>query len=171
MYSNSGDKIMAIFGNIDVVKQQANGEKFKRAFEYLELALKTASNENKRLLDLEIGAFEKVDLNDSSFALEQVYYSKNRSECFFESHKDYIDIQFILDGEEIIEVCDVNQLVVSQEHDKTMDLIKYHPTGQASTIRLKKGDVAIFYPKDGHMPCVQVDKSVKVVKTVVKVAI
>ena len=171
MHSDSGDKIMAIFGNMDVIKQQASHEKFKRAFEYLEVVVKTASNENKRLLALEIGAFEKVDLNDANFALEQVYYSKNRNECFFESHKDYIDVQFILDGEEIIEVCNVDQLVVDQEYDKTMDLIKYYSTEQASKIRLKKGDVAIFYPEDGHMPCVQVDDSVKVVKTVVKVAV
>ena len=162
---------MAIFGNINLVKEQIVNDRFKKAFEYLELALQNDSSINKRLLDMNIGSFKKVDLDDLNFALEQVYDSKDRRECFFESHKSYIDVQFILDGEEIIEVCNVDQLVVSQKYDEAMDLIKYNPTKQASTIRLKKGDIAIFHPQDAHMPCVKVDDSVKVVKTVVKVPV
>jgi len=161
---------MAIFGTLEVVKQQVNSEKFAKAFEYLENALKQGTTENKRLLSLPLNAFEKVDIDENNFGLEQVYNSKERENCFFESHKQYIDVQFILEGEEIIEVANSSELSIDMPYSNEMDLMKYTMTNNSSIAKLKKGDVAIFYPEDAHMPCVTLNKSLKVVKTVVKVA-
>lgn len=162
---------MAIFGSLEVVKNQVNAQKFKVAFEYLEKTLIEGTEENKRLLSLPIDAFEKVDLDATNFALEQVYDSKERKKCFFESHDTYIDVQFILDGEEIIEVCNSSLLEIDTPYNQDMDLIKYKDSSNSSIIKLQKGDVAIFYPKDAHMPCVKIHESVRVVKTVVKVKV
>ena len=162
---------MAIFGTLEVVKEQVDSTKFKKAFEYLEQVFKEGTVENKRLLSLPINAFEKVALDNNNFGLEQVYNSKNREDCFFESHRQYIDVQFILEGEEIIEVSDINNLEVNFKYNDEMDLLKYKTTSSSSIIKLKKGDVAIFYPQDTHMPCVKLNNSQKVVKTVVKVAV
>ena len=162
---------MAIFGTLEVVKEQVDSEKFKKAFEYLEQVLKDRTVENQRLLALEIDAFEKVELDENNFGLEQVYNSKERNECFFESHRQYIDVQFILEGEEIIEVMKIDDAVIDFNYNDEMDLLKYKPTTSSSIIKLKKGDVAVFYPQDVHMPCVKLDKTQKVVKTVVKVAV
>ena len=162
---------MAIFGTLEVVKEQVDSTKFKKAFEYLEQVFKEETVENKRLLSLPINAFEKVALDNNNFGLEQVYNSKNREDCFFESHRQYIDVQFILEGEEIIEVSDINNLEVNFKYNDEMDLLKYKTTSSSSIIKLKKGDVAIFYPQDTHMPCVKLNNSQKVVKTVVKVAV
>ena len=162
---------MAIFGNLEVVKKQIDKELFRVAFEYLEQIY--AKNEEicERLHSLPIGAFEKVELDDNNFALEQVYHSKQREQCFFESHKKYIDVQYIVDGEEIIEVENIGNLNIDVSYDDSIDLIKYKMTNKASSIILKKGDVAIFFPEDAHMPCIMKDTSIKVVKTVVKVAL
>ncbi len=162
---------MAIFGTLKVVKSQADKQKFAVAFEYLEKILDVNSIEHKRLNNYSLNAFEKIELDYNNFALEQVYDTKERSNCFFESHRQYIDVQFILEGEEIIEVSNTAILVVSFPYSEQMDLIKYEGTTQASQIVLTKGDVAIFYPQDGHMPCVKVINSIKVVKTVVKVKV
>lgn len=162
---------MAIFGTLSVVKEQVDSVKFQKAFEYLEQVLKEETVENRRLSSLPINAFEKVDLDENNFALEQVYNSKNREDCFFESHRQYIDVQFILEGEEIIEVTNINNLTIDFEYNNEMDLLKYKSTSNSSIIKLKKGDIAIFYQEDAHMPCVKLDKSIKVVKTVVKVAV
>jgi biofilm protein TabA len=162
---------MAIFGTLEVVKQQLNNNKFNTAFEYLEKVLQNNTIENKRLLSLEVDAFEKINLDSSNFALEQVYNSKDRGRCFFESHKQYIDVQFILEGEEIIEVINTNELEVNFPFDEEMDLTKYNDTTNASSVKLKKGDVAVFFPEDAHMPCLKLKDKLKVVKTVVKVAI
>jgi len=162
---------MAIFGTLDVVKQQVNKDKFSKAFEYLEKVLEDGSDENNRLLSLSVNAFEKIDLDEDNFGLEQVYNSRDRDNCFFESHKQYIDVQFILEGEEVIEVANSDELTIDMEYDNDMDLIKYKSTPNSSIIKLKKGDVAIFYPEDAHMPCVKLNSTTKVVKTVVKVAV
>ena len=162
---------MSIFGTLEVVKNQVNSGKFKKAFEYLEQVLKEGTVENKRLLSLPINTFEKVDLDKNNFALEQVYNSKERNKCFFESHRQYIDVQFILEGEEIIEVVNIDDVSIDFDYNDEMDLLKYKPTSNSSSIKLKKGDVAIFYPEDAHMPCVKLNHSLKIVKTVVKVAV
>ena len=162
---------MAIFGTLETVKNQVNSDKFKKAFEYLEQVFKEGTIENKRLSTMKIGAFEKVVLDEKNFALEQVYDTKERKNCFFESHKKYVDVQFIVEGEEIIEVSDVNDMNIDANYDSELDLLKYELASKASIIKLKKGDIAIFYPQDAHMPCVQSNNSQKVVKTVVKVAV
>jgi len=162
---------MAIFGKLSVIKKQIGNNKFKEAFKYLEKTLEKGTVENKRLLSLAIDSFEKVELANNNFALEQVYNSKDRKNCFFESHRKYIDVQFILEGEEIIEILDINELIVNSPYDEKMDLLKYNHKNNTSIIKLEKGDIAIFYPKDGHMPCVKVNNTIKVIKTVIKVPI
>lgn len=162
---------MAIFGNITVIKKYVDKKKFATAFEYLEKVLNENSEENRRLKALPLNAFEKVELDENNFSLEQVYNSKDRSDCFFESHRQYIDVQFILDGEEIIEVDNIKNLTVDFAYDKNMDLIKYEDSRFSSLIKLQKGDVAIFYSEDAHMPCIKTKYSSKVVKTVVKVKV
>jgi len=162
---------MAIFGNIDVVKEQVNDKKFSKAFEYLQKVFKNGSEEKSRLLSYELDVFEKIDLDNNNFALEQTYMSKERKDCFFESHKKYIDVQFILEGEEFIEVDNIDNLNVNFEYDEGMDLIKYQDSQLSSVIKLQKGDIAIFYPEDAHMPCVKINNNCKVIKTVVKVEV
>jgi YhcH/YjgK/YiaL family protein len=103
--------------------------------------------------------------------LEQAYNSKDREECFFESHRKYIDVQFILAGEEIIEVSNINLLAVALAYNEELDFIKYEETKGASSIVLKAGDVAVFYPQDAHMPCIKVGNGAKVLKAVVKVCV
>ena len=49
-------------------------------------------------------------ITDNIFALEQVFYTKDRKECFIESHKKYIDFQLILSGNEQMEYIDIDKL-------------------------------------------------------------
>jgi YhcH/YjgK/YiaL family protein len=162
---------MAVFGNIEDIKSQVTSEKFAKAFKYLDKVFTKGSTENKRLLSLPLDAFERVEIDENNFGLEQVYLSKRRDTCFFESHQQYIDVQCILEGEELIEVRNIKYLYTTMHYNQEMDLIKYKSTNKSSIIRLTKGDIAIFYPEDGHMPCVRSNTSIKVVKTVVKVKV
>lgn len=162
---------MALFGTLEVVKAQADREKFATAFLYLERLVDKNSVEYKRLIECPLGGCEKIELDEENFALEQAYSSKDREECFFESHRKYIDVQFILGGEEIIEVSNRNLLAVALAYNEELDFIKYEDKKGVSSIVLKAGDVAIFYPQDAHMPCIKVKESVKVLKAVVKVRV
>lgn len=162
---------MAIFGNIEVLKKQIKDTKFLTAFDYLTKVLDESSKENKRLNAYDLDVFEKIELDENNFALEQTYFSKEREKCFFESHRQNIDVQFILEGEEIIEVADNHSLTIDVPYRESMDLIKYHDTKQSSQLLLRKGDVAIFFPNDAHMPCIKVNEPVNIIKTVVKVKV
>ncbi len=162
---------MALFGTLKIVKAQADREKFSTAFLYLERLLDKNSVEYKRLIECPLGVCEKIELDEENFALEQAYNSKDRKECFFESHRKYIDVQFILGGEEIIEVSNRNLLAVALAYNEELDFIKYEETKGASSIVLKAGDVAIFYPQDAHMPCIKAGSGAKVLKAVVKVRV
>ena len=51
------------------------------------------------------------------------------------------------------------------------DLQKYQDFDFASKLRLTPGDIAIFFPTDGHMPCLQIGQGTRVRKTVVKVPV
>lgn len=169
-YGNrGGDDLMAFFGTLEVVKSQADREKFKTAFLYLERLVDKESVEHKRIMECALDVCKKIELDEENFVLEQAYSSKDRAECFFESHKKYIDLQFILSGEEIIEVSNRNLLAVALAYNEELDFIKYQDKKECSSIVLKAGDVAIFYPQDAHMPCIKVKESVKVVKAVIKV--
>jgi len=162
---------MALFGALEVVKNQADGEKFATAFLYLERLLDENSIEHKRVTGTALDVCKKIELDEENFVLEQAYNSKDRESCFFESHRKYIDVQFILGGEEIIEVSNINHLGVSLDYSEELDFIKYQDKKECSSIVLKAGDVAIFYPQDAHMPCIKVKESIKVVKAVVKVSV
>lgn len=87
------------------------------------------------------------------------------------NHKKYIDVQFILEGEEIIEVDNIQNLNINFEYDENIDLIKYNDSNFSSSIKLRKGDVAIFFPDDAHMPCIKINEPKKVIKTVIKVTV
>lgn len=162
---------MAIFGNINILTKQVNQEKFEIAFDYLFKVIDETSVENSRLKSYSLNSFEKIELNNGNFALEQTYHTKDKEDCFYESHRKYIDVQFILKGEEIIEVDNINSLNVNFSYNDEMDLIKYENSDFYSSITLREGDVAIFFPDDAHMPCVKTNKVMKVIKTVIKVPI
>lgn len=160
---------MAIFGNLEVLKKQIKDARFSTAFEYLTKVLDETSEEYKRLKSYDLNVFEKIDLDENNFALEQTYFSKDREKCFFESHKKNIDVQFVLEGEEIIEIDNISNLNINFEYNENMDLIKYDDSNFPSSLKLKNGDIAIFFPDDAHMPCIKVNEPSKVIKTVIKV--
>jgi len=163
---------MALFGPLLAVRQQLAGLlSFAPAFAYITEALDPKSKDNLRINQLEVGASEKVELAAGSFAIEQVYLSRMRPEGFFESHRKYIDVQVIVAGTEFMEVEDIGRLVVAESYNDERDFIKYADTMTASRLRMRSGDVAVFFPADGHMPCLQLDRPCLVRKTVVKVPV
>lgn len=164
---------MAIFGPFSAVQAQvARTPRFAAAFAYVAEALAPGSAVRRRLEALAAGASERVELADGIFAIEQVYATKPRPEGFFESHRRYIDVQVVVTGAELMEVEDISRLAVSQDYDSERDYLKYADTAAASRLLVRAGDVAVFFPVDGHMPTLQAGgRSELVRKTVVKVAV
>ncbi|MDN5126439.1 YhcH/YjgK/YiaL family protein [Aliarcobacter butzleri] len=162
---------MAIFGKYKDIKNQINNPKFEKAFSYIQKLQDKSSKEYKSLENIKIGDCNKIVLDESCFVLEQAYISKDKKDCFFESHKKYIDIQYIFYGTEIMEVENINNLEIIQEYNESLDYAKHAQSINSSSLLIRENELAIFYPKDAHMPCLKVDKNEKIIKAVFKVAI
>jgi YhcH/YjgK/YiaL family protein len=110
-------------------------------------------------------------LDENCFILEQAYITKDKKDCLYESHKKYIDIQYMFEGDEIMEVENINNLEISKEYDVTLDYAKYLQSKKSSSLLIKENEMAIFYPNDAHMPCMKIDENKKIIKVVFKIAV
>ena len=143
---------MAVFGPLSTVRLQLGDQaRFAAAFAYVADLLDPKSAAHRRIGQMTAGSNERIELAGGAFVMEQVYQARPRSEVFFESHRKYIDVQVIVEGAERMEVEDISRLTVSQPYAEERDLIKYADTKAASHLAMPAGNVAIFFPVDGHM--------------------
>ena len=163
---------MAIIGSLSTIRAQAvRHPSFEKAYAYLEEIFRPGSEAQKRLLAVDIGKSNRVELGDGIFALEQAYNTKAASEGKWESHIKYIDIQAIVVGEENLHVAEISHLTVTENMTPAKDIIFYQPYADGTPVRLKAGEAAILLPPDGHLPGVKVKDSVVVRKSVIKLPV
>ena len=116
----------------------------------------------------ENGKYE-VD-GDNLFYMIQRYPTKNKADALFEAHKDHIDIQAIIDGEETIGYALTETLEVVQPYKP--DVMKCADPEIFTEVKLAKGMFVILYPDDAHKPCYDYrDGKSNVHKVVVKVKV
>lgn len=118
--------------------------------------------------------FSKTDLGtykidgDDVFAMVQEYDTKNIEDCKLEGHKKYIDIQYLIKGEEQIGLTIKKNQELEERNDKD-DYAFYK--GESTLFKFDPSVFGIFFPDDLHMPCLALNQSSKVRKVVVKVRI
>jgi YhcH/YjgK/YiaL family protein len=132
-------------------------QRLSSGFEYLQSA------------DLAGLAPGRVEIDgDQVFALVQEYTSKPMEQGRWEAHRKYIDIQYIVSGEENIGYANVADLTMG-EYNEEKD--RYIPQGEGSFVRLLAGMFGVYMPEDAHMPNMAVGQPAPVKKVVVKVAV
>jgi YhcH/YjgK/YiaL family protein len=105
------------------------------------------------------------------FYLVQKYSTKPRNEGQLEAHKKYIDIQYVLDGQESIFVENLSACKLASAYNENDEAAIYDVPKSFSDIYLSKGMFCILFPQDGHLPCRTAVSESKVHKIVFKVAI
>jgi YhcH/YjgK/YiaL family protein len=105
---------------------------------------------------------------DRVFALVQGYTSAPSKDKRFESHRLYIDIQYVARGREIAEYLPATELAVAEDQTPKADVIYYHDA-EGTDIVLNEGEFAVFFPQDGHKPGVICGTPREIKKVVVKV--
>jgi YhcH/YjgK/YiaL family protein len=155
---------MAIIGYLDeVIKNNKFSAGIKNGLAYL------TKVRAKHFAGLDQGDSRKVELSGKRlFAINQVYLPKTHDLAKFEAHERYIDLQYILEGEETIFVGSPHDGDIVIKYDKEKD-IKFYTLSHFSPINLKSGMVAIFFPEDIHAPSLRTEGSRLVKKSVVKV--
>lgn len=132
---------------------------FKKSFEFI----KKAVAEN-----LPVGKYE-ID-GDDVFAFIQEYTSKHENESAFEGHRNYIDIQYIVSGTEVMMVADISKMKESCDYKE--DVVFFEDYEKASMCVIEAGEYGIFFPWDTHKPGLCFDgKPDSVKKIVVKVKV
>jgi len=83
----------------------------------------------------------------------QVAHGKTEEEAVFETHRRMIDIQIPLNAPETYGYAPLEILpVVAYNEEK--DLTKYPGVKAETLVHCKPGEFAIFFPQDGHQPCI-----------------
>jgi biofilm protein TabA len=132
-------------------------EKFDKAFEYIE---------KNNLEEMEPGFYE---IEGEELFLNLVeYVTKSSEERVWESHKKYIDLQVIIEGNEFIGYELFDRMKIKENYNEQDDIYFLEGSLQ-SKVKLEKGDFIICYPQDAHMAGIMVDGNEKVRKAVFKV--
>lgn len=149
-----------ICGRLDGWRHIEGIEGLEAGFEFLE---------KTDLATLPLGKHEIQ--GDAVFALAMKAPSKTTDEARFESHRDYIDIQCLLSGEEMIGVVPRGQLQEATAYDAAKDLVFYATPGRYHELAIPPGHFAVFFPWEGHMPMCHSGGLHELHKVVIKVRV
>jgi len=131
-------------------------ERINKSFEYIRTT---------DLKNLPAGRYP-ID-GENIFALVSEYQTKSESEGKLEAHKKYIDVQFVIEGEELMGYSPLGRQQILKPYKEENDIVFY--TGDKSFTKVSEGMFAIFFPEDVHMPGIASSKSSSVKKIVIKV--
>ncbi|MDR3588991.1 MAG: YhcH/YjgK/YiaL family protein [Negativicutes bacterium] len=107
---------------------------------------------------------------DKMFALVQEYQPDVRENRKAETHAKYIDIQYIVSGEEIMGYANLTGAAeVAEDRLADKDAIFYKNLGDETDIKAGPGMYAIFFPWDIHRPGCMTKPGVTVRKVVLKI--
>lgn len=119
--------------------------------------------------DLACGVHE---INPRVKAIVSEYDTKAVNENGFEAHKKFIDIQYLLKGKEKNCCIPIEKLKETKPYKEEIDAA-FYDEAEVLTQELMLGDgyFAVYWPQDGHMPCLKVEETETVKKVVLKVEI
>lgn len=106
-------------------------------------------------------------------AMPQSYETGPVEQKKFEAHRKFIDIQYMVSGEEKMLVRPLDSgLTMVQDYLPEKDVLFFKvPEGATDYQEYRAGDFGIFYPEDVHQPGCQLAGPAKVRKVVMKVAV
>lgn len=109
---------------------------------------------------------------DRVFALVQRYQTMMTDAPKFECHRTYIDVQFIVSGEEVIGWAPWERMTITETYNSDKDIcFGSVANGRWTPVHLQAGQLAVLWPEDGHAPKLASSSSSPVMKIVVKVAV
>jgi YhcH/YjgK/YiaL family protein len=132
-------------------------KRFEESFRFLE-KLTSETPEGRTEID-----------GENIFCMVQSYETRDHEGQRFEAHRQYADIQVVLDGEESILWAPVDTLTLSQPYK--FDIEFYDLTPAPTELVMTPSVFCVLFPQDAHAPCLQHGTPSKVRKAVVKVRI
>lgn len=124
-----------------------------------------------RSLDMSSLRVGTYPVNDFFYYSVQEYYTKDKQNCIAESHRKYVDVQWMVEGEEKILVSDISRLAQQEEYNEETDISLWRSVENMMQIVLQSGTYTVLYPENVHMGCVALYKSTRVKKIVGKIKV
>ena len=129
---------------------------FAKAIEYLEAT------------DLKAQEVGKVELQGKDLVVNfSVAKGKTKEQAMLETHRNFIDIQIPLSCTEVMGYTPACNLP-DGEYNAEKDITKFALPSEAY-IPVHPGMFAIFFPQDGHAPCITDEESIRIVVVKVRV--
>ena len=135
----------------------ALGDKYVKAFDFIAEAIKNGVEPGKHVIDGDV-VYANVSAYDTK--LDGVY----------EAHKDYIDLQFVLEGHEQIFWKNIKDSKITKEYEKEGDYMLLDAE-EPVVLDMPAGAFAILYPEDVHAPGRAYKEVSAVKKIVVKIKV
>ena len=124
--------------------------------------LQNAMDFVNNLGELSVGRYEF----NGGFLMVQEGTTNLIDECNFETHEKYIDVQYVVEGSEIMVWADRKNLDCTIRYDEKKDATFYKGNGTA--IEINAGMSYILFPSDGHKACCHVNNPKVYKKYVIK---
>ncbi len=118
---------------------------------YWDKALAYLKNQN--LQTLPIGRYA-ID-GENVYATVTENPTKDFDSTVWESHRKYIDLQYVISGEEKIGVASPANLTVTKPYDTAKDVANY--SGNGKLYDATPGTFFLFFPSDAHRPNIAAD--------------
>lgn len=110
-----------------------------------------------------------IPLSGGNKILVQHSTTKDAAKEQVETHRNYLDIQYLVQGEEIVGWAPTWSLTPAAEYNPDKD--KQMFTGHVDFIHIAQGNCYVAYPEDGHMPGVHLDAPTTYTKLVIKLKV
>ena len=103
----------------------------------------------------------KYPIKDKDLFLNlQVAKGRTKETAFLETHVEMIDIQIPISGAETFGYTPLEDLP-DFEYNAEKDITKYGDTKPQTYVTVVPGQMAVFFPQDGHMPCITEEAEIK----------
>lgn len=110
-----------------------------------------------------------VPLSGGNKILIQEYTTKDGNAQQVEAHREFLDLQYIIEGEELVGWAPLDTLTPADEYNPVKD--KQMFTGHVDFMRIPAGYCYVVYPEDGHMPGSHLDAPKTSKKLIVKLKV
>ena len=119
----------------------------------------------------ELKSFEPatIPLSGSNKILVQKVTTKAWETSQLEAHREFLDIQYIISGKEMVGWAPLDTLTPADEFNTQKDKGMY--TGDSTPVAIKEGYCYVVYPEDAHAPSVHIGEGGEVVKLVIKLKV
>ena len=109
---------------------------------------------------------------DNVFINRDTYVARPLEECFFENHENYMDMQIVMKGQEVIGYTHITNpdLKVTTPYNPDKDVTKYNYDPKGAVFFTLEEGFALVYTEDVHLAKCKADDEI-VEKAVIKIKI